>query len=223
MKIEFRALVDELGEQLVNEHRFQRTGYRFIRDDGVMRSAWFKRGTSTRGEFHFDILFDLGLSGLSTFSSEAQAWVVRADASGMRSAPGQRRLKLRLTGDDEQLASGLRQLCSVIYDDFLLRHDTSEDLYRWVRQSAISFSADHTVQDDFARFELQPWNAVVRLELAAVYAAYLGDLDDATQLVTLAAERARSIGRRDAVVKIQQSVADAAHTAGYRWPTVDRL
>lgn len=209
MKIEFRDLVNELGGQLVAEHGFRRSGRRFTRDDGVLRSAWFRPGASLPGEFHFEILFDLGISGISTFSTTAQTWIVRASAGRIRLDPDQPRLELKLTGDDVELLDRLRERCAIVYRDLLLRHDTAEDLYRWLADGALGFHADHTIQDDFARFNLQPRNMVPRLELAAVYAAHLGHLEDADRIAELAVAEARRIGLRYAIPGIRQSVADA--------------
>jgi hypothetical protein len=136
------------------------------------------------------VLFDLGVPGLTTVSSRAQTWVVRGSGSAIRS---DRRGHFELTGADSDLAQeeialktiafGLRQLLQIC--------TTPQDLYAMVEANAMSFlERGMQADDEFKRLQLQPWNVVPRLELAAMYGAFLGDDAGADRLITLAVQHA---------------------------------
>lgn len=188
-----KRLADAAAVLLCTEHKFTRSraGVRFVSESPLLRSVWLHPMSFARpGSYCFDVLFDLGMPGLSLFPPRAQTWVVRGSGSGIRS---DRRGHFELTGADSDLAveeaaleavnSGLRQ--------FLHAYSTPPDLYAMVESNAVEFlERGMQADNEFKRLHLHPWNAAPRLELAAVYGAFLGDDDGADRLMTLALEHA---------------------------------
>jgi hypothetical protein len=215
VKARFKDLVADQTQLLVLDHGFTLVGRRFIREDELIRSAWFVPGATLPGRFRFDILFDIGIAGLSSFSSKAQLWVVRCSASQLRDIDSLPAVHLELTAgaDDERLREGVRLICSYVTDNFLMRHKTAEDLYRWVCSNVIEFLNDPNYDNDFRRLRLNPWNVIPRVELAAVYAAHLGRYDDAASLEAMAIDYARTHRLREAIPGIKANIAAAGRTA----------
>jgi hypothetical protein len=188
-----KRLADKTGAILCGEHGFtrSRTGTRFVSESPLLRSIWLRPMSFARpGSYCFDVLFDLGIPGLSALSSRAQTWVVRASGSGIRS---DRRGHFELTGADSDLAeedSALETLTSGLRQ-FLQICATPQDLYAMVETNAVTFlERGMQADNEFKRLRLQPWNVVPRLELAAVYAAFLGDDTSADRLIAFALKHA---------------------------------
>jgi hypothetical protein len=83
---------------------------------------------------------------------------------------------LRLTkGEyDLEVRKHSRDVCEQSAGEFLLRYWTAEELCLWVCDCALDIVRDPRSSNDFRRLRLQPFNVVGPLELARVYAAYLG-------------------------------------------------
>lgn len=188
-----KRLAESAAAILCVEHGFTRSraGTRFVSESPLLRSVWLHPMSFARpGSYCFDVLFDLGIPGLSTFSPRAQIWIVRANGSGIRS---DRRGHFELTGADTDLAEenlALETLTSGLRE-FLQAYKTPQDLYTMVKGNAVAF-IEHGMQSDneFKQLRLQPWNVVPRLELAAVYGAFLGDDAGADYLIDRAVEYA---------------------------------
>lgn len=188
-----KRLADKAAVILCAEYGFTRSraGTRFVDQSPLLRSVWLHPTSfAGPGGYCFDVLLDVGIPGLSAFSSRDQRWVVRASGSDIRS---DRRGHFELTGAESDLAeeeialetltSGLRQFLQVC--------GTPQDLYAMVEVNAVAFlERGMQADNEFKRLRLQPWNVVPRLELAAVYGAFLGDDAGAERLIALAVEHA---------------------------------
>jgi hypothetical protein len=162
----------------------------------------------------FEILFDLGISGISTFSTKAQTWVVRCSARNFRpkGVPVQAWLILTKGAYDETVRSHAREVCESLTDDFLLKYETAEEFYQWVRENALQLLNDPRADTDFRTMRLQPFNVVGPLELAGVYAAFLGKNADAEMLRQAAIEFAAAHGMEYAIMRVSGSIS----TAGFK-------
>lgn len=211
-KLAFKDLITTAAGFLVNEHGFSRTGPRaYARDDGLLgRRVWFTPGTSLPGSFRFDVLFALGLNGLSDLAKPRQlSWIVGCSGSAQRdeSLP---RLRFALTGDaDHDLAvrDAVTRACRYVCDEFLLRHQTAEEFYQWLRAAAAESTLRPRPLDDLRKYHLDPSNSIPSFQTAAVYAAMLGRDAESAELEELAVEYARAGKMRDYVPGIRARIA----------------
>lgn len=216
MSVQFRDLIAAASSSLARDHGFRAHGGRsFTREDELIRSARFAPGASLAGSFQFEVVCDLGISGLSSISSKSSEWMVRCSVSHVPRDDGLPRSGFELTGapEDEVVVQDVAKICKVVFDRFLLRHETADDMFLWVRDNALQFLDSPQVDNDFKRFRLSPWNIVPRLELAGVYAAYLGRSEDAERLRDAAIQYARTHGLRYAIPTVSANIAAAAQVA----------
>ena len=137
-----KQLADKAAAVLCAGHGFTRSraGTRFVSESPLLRSVWLHPKSFAGPEsYGFDVLFDLGIPGLSTFSPRAQTWIVRASSSDMRT-DGRGHFELTGAADSdraeeeialETLKSGLQQ--------FLQIYATPHDLYAMVATNAVAF------------------------------------------------------------------------------------
>jgi hypothetical protein len=188
---EVRKAAKELG--------FTVRGSLAMREDSLIRAIQvdMMQNISPPGTASFDLLFDLGIPGISVFAPCAREWVVRCHGRKFPLGDGPAKESFALTGGpgDEKVIensiSCLREACS----EFLLRYEDCYALYRFVRDSAIGFAdLGMELRDDYRRLSLEPWNALRRLELAGIYAAFLGLHDEADSIETIV-ERLATVKR----------------------------
>ena len=204
-----KRLADRAAGILCAEHGFTRSrgGTRFVSETPLLRSVRLDpMPFAVPGSYCFDVLFDLGIPGLSTFSPRAQTWVVRACGSKVRSGRGGH---FELTGGDGDLAEEELALETIMSGlaEYLQACATPRDLYAMVEANAVAFLEQGMQADnEFKRLRLEPWNAVPRLELAAVYGAFLGEDAAADRLAGLAVERAALKGIDYTVERARESI-----------------
>lgn len=191
MKSAVRPLADDI-RKLAKEAGFAARGSLLVKEDSLLRiiQVDMLQNSSTAESVKFDLLFDLGIPGISVYTPRSRKWVVRCYGS-TRAGEVREPDDFVLTGGpaDESVrrtaVSRTRQVC----DEFLMRFENGTALYHFVRDSALKFLAEGMeLHDDYMRLQLSPWNALPRLELAGVYAAFLG-LDEEADSIQEAAER----------------------------------
>jgi hypothetical protein len=158
-----------------------------------------------------DILFDLGIPGLSTFSSKTQGWVVRGYGSRIHRCLEGRSIKLRFESGSppEPVFDAINSLVDRAGREFLLRYEEPEQLYAMVRDSALTSLRDRSAPNEMNRLDLEPSNVVGQLEIAAVYAAFLGLVGEAEDLSGEAIHVAGKIGVDYAIPTIRENVLRA--------------
>jgi hypothetical protein len=212
MARDLAAVVKATGRFLIEEHGFAVSKRRYTRLDELLRSVWFVPLFATKELYRFDVLFDLGIPGISRFSPREQEWIVRAHAQQVSLwEPTYPRVKFVTPPIGGGLVDpAVDEVVQRLAVEFLLRYRTPTELYTLVRNDALAFAVHGMgVDNEFKRLKLDPWNAIVRLELAAVYAAFLGFKDD---LVAILAQ-ARDTAERDrvgyAIPRIEAGVESA--------------
>lgn len=215
MKANLTRLVGQAKNYLLAQHGFTLRNSRFTREDQLVRSVWFwPAKNATAQSYGFDVLLDLGIPLLSPLSDKAQEWVVRASCDKMhRKLTVAPRVKFAFqhgdydSGVEEVVLTTLRVMC----DEFFLKLQTAEDLYRFVKRNAEEFGQfGMGAENEFKRFDLMPWNAVPRLELAAVYAAFLGRVDESQALRAEAVAYAEKNGIDYMIPTISANIERAA-------------
>lgn len=212
MSVQFKDVIAAATASLTHDHGFQVNGRMFTREDDLIRSVLFAPGSSTAGNFRFEVICDLGISGLSSVSPKSSERIVRCNVSHVPLGGDlpETRFELTKTREDEIVKYNVSVICAYVFDDFLLRRQSAEEMFMWVRDNALEFLADPQASNDFERFRLWPWNAKGRLELAGIYAAYLGRGEDAEFLKDAAIEYAKTHGMRYAIPDISANIAAAA-------------
>lgn len=209
-----KNLAIRVADLLVAEHGFTptRNKNRFIREDRLVRSLWLDpMRFSTPDDYRFDILFDLGIPGITTFSGRAQQWIVRAYGRQIQGVLGGNQPGLRLTGRPADAAVEDAAMAIVTWGcrEFLLAHADPWSLYRLVARSARELLENPRADNEFTRLKLWPYNVVGPLELAAVYGTFLGDTAQARDLAALGIDYATRNGI-DVIVRIKNGVEQAA-------------
>jgi hypothetical protein len=204
---------EEAGGFLRAEHGFSYGKRRFTRTDELIRSAWFMPLNATADRYIFDVVFDLGIPGVSTFGPKVQRHVVRAHAQqASRANPDYPvpTFVLRAGDDGRPVAPGVDEVVRRLADDFLLRYRDPIALYEMVRDSGMIAARDDQAADtEFSRLRLDPFNVIKRLELAAVYAAYLGRDDEVRAILEAARQHATSHRVEYMIPIIEDGVAEA--------------
>ncbi|HET6531341.1 MAG TPA: hypothetical protein VFH03_12140 [Actinoplanes sp.] len=204
---------EEAGGFLREEHGFSYAKRRFTRTDELIRSAWFMPLNATADRYLFDVVFDLGIPGVSAFGPKAQRHVVRAHAQlTSQSSPDYPTptFVLRAGDDGRPVAPGVDEVVRQLTDDFLLRYPGPVALYEMVRDSGMIAARDGLTADtEFSRLRLDPFNVIKRLELAAVYAAYLGRDDEVRAILEAARQHATSHRVEYMIPIIEGGVAEA--------------
>jgi hypothetical protein len=206
--VELKDIVADAADLLVQGHGFSRAGRRFVREDELIRSA----SLAPVGQGRFEIVFCLGISGISVVLPKNEKWVVSCLASQLRpkDVPARAWLTLTKGAFDEEVRNQARRVCQRIVDEFLLKYRSADELYLWVRANALELFRDPRADNEFRRLKLQPFNVVGPLELAGVYAAYLGKADDAIMLQNAAIEFASAHGIDYAIPRVIANIADAS-------------
>lgn len=211
MKQILKPLADEV-KKVGGEFGFKGRGSLLVKRDALNRGIQLDLLNSKPGAASFDLLFDLGIPGLEGFAAKGRKWVVRASGRSfpLDEAPLSTEFEITGTADDEKVIANasicVRRACA----QFLLKIKDPDDLFRFVKDSAFSF-VEHgpELHDDFWRMHLWPWNAMARLELAGVYAVFLGFGEEAELVKSTAVEFAT--GRRKnldyLIPKIQESMS----------------
>jgi hypothetical protein len=203
----------ESGGFLAAEHGFTRSGRRYTRTDGLLRSCWFTPLNATPETYTFDVLIDVGIPGISAFGPRTQEHVVRANAQqAALGHPDYPKPEFRLVADDagRPVAPGVDEVVRRLAGDVLLRHETPAALYQAVRASALrSVAEGGRTEDDFGRLRLWPVNPAGRLELAAVYGAFLGRDDEVAEILALVRDYAPAKRLDYMVPRIDAGVAEA--------------
>lgn len=213
-----RPLTDDI-RRLAKEAGFAARGSLLVKEDSLLRIIQVDvlQNVSSPGRIKFDLLFDLGVPGLSTFTPRSRKWVLRCYGSKLPDAEGKVDGDFVLTGGPadnsvrRSATSRTRHAC----DEFLMRFEDGISLYRFVRDSALQFLVDGMeLEDDFKRLQLHPWNALARLELAGVYASFLG-LEREANSIQEAAERFATGKNKDLdylLPRIRENISAAGAT-----------
>jgi hypothetical protein len=187
-----KPLTDEI-RKLAKEAGFTVRGSLLVKEDSLIRTMQVDvlQNASTPERTRFDLLFDIGIPGISAFTARSRKWVLRCYGSKIPKQDEAGGADFILTG--ESTDAHVRQVAvsraEQAYKEFLMRFEDGHSLYRFVRDSALQFLAEGMdLHDDYWRLQLHPWNALPRLELAGVYAAFLGLEEDADSIQE-AAER----------------------------------
>ena len=191
---------EQVGD-LLTDSGFTRRGARFQRVDYLVRTVSFDRQKyAHRGEYAFDILFELGMPGLSWNGTVGSPdWVVRAHASELdyqRTRPGHRvEFVLRDGEATNELREAVRGLLTDACREFLLYFEDGNELYEFVRAAALDkIDPKGSAGTRFDALNLGPGSPVARLELAAQYALHLGRLGEARDLLDKAIATAERQG-----------------------------
>jgi hypothetical protein len=213
MSIQFKDVVASASASLTRDHGFQANGRMFTReDDELIRSVRFAPGSSTARSFRFEVICNLGISGVSSVSPKSAEWVVSCNLSHVPASGDLPKTWFELTkgpGDDA-VERNVTLICAHVFDNFLLMHESAEGMFLWVRDNALEFLGDPQADNDFKRLRLWPWNVMPRLELAGVYAAYLGRKEDAEYLESVATGYAKTHGMRHAIPVMHANIATVA-------------
>lgn len=189
-------VIKPLADQIRNfakDAGFTVRGSLLVKEDSLIRTMQLDvlQNASTPERTRFDLLFDVGIPGISAFTARSRKWVLRCYGSKIPGNPEATDEDFVLTGESadtqvRQVAmSRARQAC----EEFLMRFEDDRSLCLFVRDNALRFATEGVEpHDDYRRLQLYPWNALARLELAGVYAAFLGRETDADSLQE-AAER----------------------------------
>jgi hypothetical protein len=186
VKLEFKDLAAHAALPLVRDGGFKTAGRRqYARDDGLLhRHLWFAPSSSLPGSFGFEVYLDLGLNGLSVFTRRVYTWVIRCHGNNLRdqSLP---LIPFELTGEvehDLQVRDAVAAICAFGYEHFLLRHKNAEELYAWIRAEALRSTEKPRPPGDLLWYSLSPANTIPALQLASVYAAFLGRAEESAEL-----------------------------------------
>lgn len=189
-------VIKPLADQIRNfakDAGFTVRGSLLVKEDSLIRTMQLDvlQNASTPERTRFDLLFDVGLPGMSAFTARSRKWVLRCYGSKIPGNPEAADEDFVLTGEStdtqvRQVAmSRARQAC----EEFLMRFQDDRSLYLFVRDNALRFATEGVEpHDDYRRLQLYPWNALARLELAGVYASFLG-LEKEADSLQEAAER----------------------------------
>lgn len=216
----------DAADLLVRDQGFTRTGRKFICEDELVRSAWF-RPTGFGG---FDLLFDLGIAGISVIlpvmpaaPAPSEKWVVGLNAMHLRpeDVPAMAWLRLTKGRYDEEVRKQSRRLCERVAEEFLLKYSSAEEFYLWVRASALELFKDPDTANQWRRLKLWPSNPLMLLELAGVYAAHLRKSEDASMLQQAALNDAITYRVDYAIPGVIASIAEAGGHEGRPW-TMDK-
>jgi hypothetical protein len=200
---------------LVDEFGFSRNKLRFIREDSLARSAWFVPGKhASKATYNFELILDLGLPGLSAITSAAQPWVVRASAEKVyRKRTPAPRVKFAFRDGiyGNEIESVVLEMLRVVADEFFLKLRSPDDLYEFIRSNSLDFLREGmAAENEFKKLDLMPWNVLPRMQLAAVYAAYLGRSDDALELEQELAEYAAKNRLEYLMAGVRESIANVS-------------
>jgi hypothetical protein len=206
--VELKDIVADAANLLVQGHGFTRTGRRFVREDDLIRSVSFMPD----GLGRFEIVFSMGISGISVAIPKNEKWVVSCLAGQFRpkEVPARAWLTLTKGAYDEEVKKHARRVCECVVDEFLLKYRTVDEFYLWVRANALELFHDPRADNEYRRLKLQPFNVVGPLELAAVYAAYLGRTDDSIVLQNATIEFASAHDIDYAIPRVIANIADAS-------------
>jgi hypothetical protein len=187
VKANLVRLAKSAAEFLVEEHGFVLANARFTKVDQLARSVWFWPTRSAAADvYSFDVLMDVGIPELSPITSKAQEWVVRASCEKAYLRlwePPQLNFQFQGGNYDSALEAAVLAVLRRICDDFFLRLDSRQQLFDFVERNAREFfELGMAADNEFKRYDLNPWNVVPRLQLAAVYAAFLGRTAAAAEL-----------------------------------------
>ena len=129
-RVELKDLVADAADLRVKGHGFTRVGRNFIREDELVRGLRFRTGVSGS----FEILFDLGITGISQIDPKTDKWTVGGSASQLRPIEIPARAWMRLTEGayDEEVRKAVHHVCEWIAVDFLLKYRSGEEFFRWV-------------------------------------------------------------------------------------------
>lgn len=174
---EVRKSAKELG--------FTGRGSFFLKQDALVRAIQIATMQKGSGFASFDLLFDLGIPGISNFTPKAREWGVRCYGKNVPLDSNLGVLRFSLVGDsgDEAVVEAASSCLQRACDNFLMLYENPGALYRFVSESALQFvDLGMELDDEFRRLRLEPWNVMKRLELAGVYASFLGLRDDANSV-----------------------------------------
>jgi hypothetical protein len=187
-----KPLADEM-RRLAKEAGFTVRGSLLVKEDSLIKTMQLDvlQNASSPAGTRFDLLFDVGISGISTFTARSRKWVLRCYGSKIPGPADAASEDFVLTGEstDAQVRQVAVARVSQAYKEFLMRFEDGHSLYRFVRDNALRFLAEGmALNDDYSRLRIYPWSALSRLELAGVYAAFLRLEEDADSIQE-AAER----------------------------------
>jgi hypothetical protein len=187
-----RGLVADAADLLVHRLGFTRDGRMFLRKDELVRGVFFRPGIQGR----FGIEFRLGIADISETSPGVERWVMLCSASQLRpdDVPAVAWLRLTKGAYDAEVRKASAAVCTRVAKEFLVKHETRHELYHWVHSSALQLLKDPRAENEYRRLKLDPHNLTRLLELAAVFAAYLGLSSDAGMLTQVATEYAAEHG-----------------------------
>jgi len=189
-----KPVVDQLD--FLADQGFRRAGGAWRREDALLRGVTVSQHQSLDDAVSFFVTFDLGIPGLSVLGARTSQHVVRCAGDGFaRAVLGLTdSFELHKTGGDEELLAGVRRTAEAVCDQFLLRYSNEQELFEMVYTAAKEFlSRGLASSDEITRLQLSPWNVMKRLELAGVFAAFLGRRAEAAEVVRLA--QAHAAGR----------------------------
>lgn len=134
-RVELKDIVGDAEDLLVRQHGFTRSGRRFLSEGELIRSVWF----TPVGGGRFEIQFDLGIAGISAFSSKSQTWIVRCSGSRFRpkDVPARAWLTLTKGAYDEEVRKHAWQICECITGEFLLKYRNASPFPLRIRWSLL--------------------------------------------------------------------------------------
>lgn len=173
--VSLEPVVDRLG--YLTDRGFVRKGGLLLRQDRVLRGVVISQSQADGDWATFFVNFDLGIPVLSEAGARRSRHVLRC--SGNRFASRELgftgSFELRRGAGDEEVLDVVRRTAEAVSERFLLRYPDEDALFETVYRAATGFMDEGPgAADELTRLELNPWNVMARLELAGVYAAFLG-------------------------------------------------
>lgn len=185
-----KPVTDQLG--FLVDLGFRRKGGFLQREDRLLRAATVSQHQNAGDAVSFFVSFDLGIPGISEVSGHGARHVVRCSADNFAAELGfSGSFAFRIAGGNDELLAVVHRAARIVCERFLLKYPDRDALFEMVYRGATEFlSRGPASSDEMTQLKVHPWNVMKRLELAGVFAAFLGKQASAAEVVRLAREHA---------------------------------
>ncbi len=211
-----KPVVDQLG--FLVKDGFRRKGGSLRREDRLLRAVTVSPHQNTGDAVSFFVNFDLGIPGISELDGRRARYVVRCSGDSFARAElgFSGSFELCAAADNEPVLAVVHQTARALCEQFLLKYTDEDMLFEMVYHAAVEFlSHGPASTDEMTRLKAFPWNVMGRLELAGVFAAYLGRHAQADEVLRLAREHVtgRNSGLDYLVPQLVANIESAAALA----------
>ena len=194
-KDDLDELIEVIWKDILAERGFERKRRLFVKTDSLLRavrfdvSKWAQKSSSG-----FNVICNLGVPGLSTVSGTQWSWVVSIALDGLQPRRERVNFEVGEAIELDRVVGAVRGAVVRACDDFLFAFDRPHELYQ-------------LMVDGWTRLDewiAQPASPILRYELGAGYARFLGLTNEEAELRTRLADAARESDLDDLVPEIAE-------------------